>query len=142
MSGQKLPPLPNTPATQTQATPPTQVTEHLKVSPVPPLGEERKWSPLITKDEVKEAKDFGQSLGSKKVAQGPGYVNLRFMCYCLAKAIKKHLDFNPTNAHFLHDITTIVDNGPELGFTYDFKMKVTLNPSKPDKEQECGEEPC
>lgn len=79
-------------------------------------------------------------MGSKKVAQGPGYVNLRFMCYCLAKAIKKHMDFNPTNAHFLHDITSIVDNGPEHGFTYNFKMKVTLHP-EPQKLEQTQAEP-
>jgi len=28
---------------------------------------EQKWSPLITKDEVVEAKDYGHSFGSKKV---------------------------------------------------------------------------
>ena len=91
---------------------------------------------MISKDEIKEAKDYGHSFGSKKVAQGPGYINLRFMCYCLAKAVSKHLEFNPTNALFLHDITTIEDDDPVNGFTYNFSkdLKLTLHPERPDSE--------
>lgn len=48
-----------------------------------------------------EARDYGYSIGSKKVGQAPGIINLRFMCHCLARAIKMHLDFNPTDAYFL-----------------------------------------
>jgi hypothetical protein len=54
---------------------------------------EVKWTPLIDADEKKKAKDYGHSFGSKKVAMAPGFVNLRFMCHCLAKAIKRHLEF-------------------------------------------------
>jgi hypothetical protein len=52
------------------------------------------------------------------------------MCYCLAKAVKKHLDFNPTNAFFLHDITSIENDDPANGFTYNFSkdLKLTLHP--------------
>lgn len=45
-------------------------------------------------DEKKKAKDYGHSFGSKKVEMAPGFVNLRFMCHCLAKGIKRHLDFS------------------------------------------------
>lgn len=55
---------------------------------------EVKWTPLIDMDEKKKAKDYGHSFGSKKVEMAPGFVNLRFMCHCLAKGIKRHLDFS------------------------------------------------
>jgi len=47
----------------------------------------------------------------------PGVVNLRFMCYCLAKAIKMHLDFNPNHANFLQDLREV---NHDLEFTYNF----------------------
>jgi uncharacterized protein (DUF3820 family) len=55
-------------------------------------------------------------------------MNLRFMCHCLARAVKMHLDFNSSNARFIQDL-------PEedlQAFTYNFKkgLKVTLNPPK------------
>lgn len=53
-----------------------------------------KWTPLIEKQEADEARKYGHSFGSKKVAMGPGFLNLRFMCHCLAKAVKKHIDFS------------------------------------------------
>ena len=85
-----------------------------------------KWEPLIEKDEVKVAKEYGFSFGSKKVGQAPSVVNLRFMCHCLARAIKKHLDFNPNDEHFLQDIETDIRND----FTYNFSrdLKLTLHP--------------
>ncbi len=79
--------------------PTIQVTEFKTIQLAEPLVQ--KWEPLIDPSEVKEAKDYGFSFGAKKVGMAPSLVNLRFMCHCLAKAIKMHLDFNPTNANFL-----------------------------------------
>jgi hypothetical protein len=58
---------------------------------------------LIDPADKKKAKDYGYSFGSKKVEMAPGFVNLRFMCHCLAKAIKRHLDFGK-NEWFLQDL--------------------------------------
>ena len=52
------------------------------------------WTPLIDKKEKAHAWEHGYSFGSKKVAMGPGFINLRFMCHCLARAIKRHIDFS------------------------------------------------
>ena len=46
-----------------------------------------KWTPLLDKGEKVAARDYGHSFGAKKVAMGPGFMNLRFMCHCLARAI-------------------------------------------------------
>ena len=63
----------------------------------------------------------------------PGVINLRFMCHCLAKAIKMHLDFNPTNANFLQDLRKENEN---LEFTYNFQsdLKVTIHPQPKEKD--------
>lgn len=93
MTSPKLPPLPvsvrNTPSSLTD-----KVKVQQKIEP--PLIE--KWTPLLDVKDMKEARDYGFSFGSKKVAMAPGFLNLRFMCHCLARALKMHLDFNPTNA--------------------------------------------
>lgn len=62
-------------------------------------------------------------------------VNLRFMCHCLARAIKLHLDFNATNATFLQDISDTND------FTYNFKpdLKLTLNPQQQPQAETPGQ---
>ena len=37
---------------------------------------------------------YGYSFNSKWVAQGPTFFNLRIMCMCLGKAMKRHIDFS------------------------------------------------
>lgn len=59
------------------------------------------WTPLLDKTEKADARDYGYSFGSKKVAMGPGFMNLRFMNHCLARAIKRHLDFSQGTHWFL-----------------------------------------
>lgn len=68
--------------------------------------EEKKelWTPLLDKSEKLEAQEYGHSFGSKKVAMGPGFMNLRFMCHCLARAIKRHLEFSNGEHWFLQDL--------------------------------------
>lgn len=82
---------------------------------------------MLQKQEAKDAIDYGYSFGSKKVGMAPGVVNLRFMCHCLARAVKMHLNFNPDNENFLQDLRRIDSN---LEFTYNFQneLKVTLHP--------------
>ena len=63
-----------------------------------------KWTPLLDKTEKMDAQKYGHSFGSKKVTMGPGFVNLRFMCHCLARAIKRHLEFSKGVHWFLQDL--------------------------------------
>jgi len=63
-----------------------------------------KWTPLLDKKEKYDAMKYGYSFGSKKVAMGPGFINLRFMCHCLARAIKRHLEFSKGEHWFLQDL--------------------------------------
>lgn len=83
------------------------------------------------------AKDYGFSFGSKKVAMGPGFMNLRFMCHCLARAIKKHLEFSRGEHWFLQDLQKEQDD-IDLEFSYQLPadLRLTLNP----RGEKVGEE--
>ena len=63
-----------------------------------------KWTPLLDKSEKTNAVEYGYSFGSKKVSMGPGFTNLRFMNHCLARAIKRHIDFSKGTHWFLQDL--------------------------------------
>ena len=53
-----------------------------------------KWDPLIEKDERDKAWNLGHSLDSKKVTSALGYLDLKQICYCLAQALNKHIQFS------------------------------------------------
>ena len=60
---------------------------------------------------------------------GPGFINLRFMCHCLARAIKRHLEFSKGEHWFLQDLQQEQDD-IDLEFSYQLPpdLKLTLNP--------------
>ena len=60
-------------------------------------------SPLLTKDQKAEAVGLGHSYGSKKVAMGPTFFNLRIVCECLGRALRRHLEFSFGVFWFLDD---------------------------------------
>ena len=62
-------------------------------------------SPMLRKEERKEAQVYGYSFNSKQVAQGPTFFNLRIMCSCLGKAIRRHIDFSKNDNWFLDELT-------------------------------------
>jgi uncharacterized protein VirK/YbjX len=66
----------------------------------------------------------------------PGFVNLRFMCHCLAKAIMRHLDFSK-NHWFLQDLHQ-AQATQDLEFSYSLpsNLKLTLNPIRHDSDEE------
>lgn len=70
---------------------------------------EKKWSPMLEKDEKEKAINLGQSLDSKKVTSALGYLDLKQICFCLAKALNKHLDFSKGQM-FLDDLQRIEDS--------------------------------
>lgn len=61
-------------------------------------------SPLLSKEDQKAAFLMGQSLNSKKVAQGPTFFNLRIMCHCLGRAMRRHCDFSQDTLWFLDEV--------------------------------------
>ena len=60
---------------------------------------------------------------------GPGFMNLRFMNHCLARAIKRHLDFSKGTHWFLQDLQA-QENNDDLEFSYQLPpdLKLTINP--------------
>jgi hypothetical protein len=68
------------------------------------VSESKPWTPLLDKTSKVEAVNYGHSFGSSKVAMGPGFVNLRFICHCLGRAIMKHLEFSKGEYWFLQDL--------------------------------------
>jgi len=54
----------------------------------------KKWDPLIAKEERDVAWNLGHSLDSKKVTSALGYLDLKQICYCLAQALMKHIEFS------------------------------------------------
>ena len=47
--------------------------------------------------------DYGFSFDSKKIAMGPSFFNLRIICDCLGKAIRRHIDYSEGELWFLDD---------------------------------------
>lgn len=55
---------------------------------------DEKWDPLIEKEDRDKAWNLGHSLDSKKVTSALGYLDLKQICYCLAQALMKHIEFS------------------------------------------------
>ena len=51
-------------------------------------------SPLLDKETKYDAFAHGYSFGSKKMAMAPAFFNLRIICDCLGRAIRRHIDFS------------------------------------------------
>ena len=56
--------------------------------------QEKAWESLINKDERDKAFNLGASLDSKKITSALGYLDLKQICYCLAHALNKHIEFS------------------------------------------------
>ena len=88
---------------------------------------EVKWEPLLDHGERDHAWNCGQSLDSKKVTSALGYLDVKQICYCLAQALAKHIQFSQ-GFFFLNELqahtkkaTTCLDEirDGELEFTYE-----------------------
>jgi hypothetical protein len=88
---------------------------------------ERKLSPLLEPEEKHYALNIGQSMDSKKVTSALGYLDLKQICYCLAQALNKHIQFSRGEL-FLDDLKLLnqmeADNsqvGNDIEFSYHLK---------------------
>jgi hypothetical protein len=64
---------------------------------------DRPMSPLLAPEEKEAAFNLGQSLDSKKVTSALGYLDLKQICYCLAQALSRHIEFS-RGQFFLDDL--------------------------------------
>ena len=72
----------------------------------------------------------GYSLNSKKVTEALGFVDMKQICYCLANAILKHIDFCK-GFYFLVDLQESIKNQQKdpdnLEFSYNLgELKIEL----------------
>jgi hypothetical protein len=74
--------------------------------------------------------NLGQSLDSKKVTSALGYLDLKQICYCLAQALNKHIQFSK-GQHFLCDL----QQEQNLDFSYNLGngMKIDIEAAKQKK---------
>lgn len=108
----------------------------------------KKWDPLIDKEDRDKAWNLGHSLDSKKVTSALGYLDLKQICYCLAQALNKHIQFSQGH-FFLNDLQEYVKQkkleesqanfnnmkGEELEFTYNLgdNFKIDIEGAKKRK---------
>lgn len=99
-------------------------------------------SPLIDKEERDKLWNNGQSLDSKQVTSALGYLDVKQICYCLAHALLKHIEF-AQGFYFLDDLQSFLKaikpepSGKELEFTYDLgeNMKIDIEKVKQKKHE-------
>ena len=81
--------------------------------------------------------NLGQSLDSKKVTSALGYLDLKQICYCLAQALTKHIEFSK-GQYFLDDLKGIVKQNPhelpadlaEFSYNLGKGMKIDIDAAK------------
>lgn len=90
----------------------------------------------MSNDERKLAWNFGQSLDSKKITSALGYLDLKQICYCLAQALNKHIEFS-RGYFFLDDLkkqAKMVNEvvGDQVEFSYNFNegLKIDVEAAK------------
>lgn len=73
------------------------------------------WSDLLDREEHQKAFHAGHSMDSKKVTEALGFLDMKQICYCLAHALMKHIDFGK-GFYFLMDLQQyakmIVEDSP------------------------------
>ena len=96
---------------------------------------DKKLSPLLSADEKKVAWNLGQSIDSKKVTSALGYLDLKQICYCLAQAMNKHIEFSQ-GFFFLEDLkkSALQKNeivGDQVDFSYNLgDLKIDVDAAK------------
>ena len=81
--------------------------------------EKTKLSPLLEKHEKAEALNLGHSLDAKKVTSALGYLDLKQICFCLANALMRHIEFSRGN-FFIEDLKA--NQGPEVDVEFSYKL--------------------
>jgi hypothetical protein len=106
-----------------------------------PVAKPQAWEPMLDKSERDRAFNLGHSLDSKKVTSALGYLDLKQICYCLAHALNKHIEFSQ-GFFFLGDLRDhhkqMEITGKELEFTYNLgdRFRVTLDKDKIERAKD------
>ena len=101
----------------------------------------RPMSPLLVPQEKEAAWNLGQSLDSKKVTSALGYLDLKQICYCLAQALSRHIEFS-RGQFFLDDLKKIQLQSAEedvqnVEFSYNLgaDLKIDIDAAKQKQEE-------
>ena len=102
---------------------------------IQPAKSKRQISPLLEAKEKDAAWNLGQSLDSKKVTSALGYLDLKQICYCLARALSRHIEFS-RGQFFLDDLKILkekklmeIDN-VEFSYNLGAELKIDLEEAK------------
>lgn len=122
--------------------------------------------PLLEKYEREREFNLGYSFDSKKMAMGPAFFNLRLICDCLGKALRRHIEYSQGVFWFLDELkeakkerkalkrqlaqfkqnpkdrpVDVEESGVSdvTAFTYDFKEDLKLTASRRNKAQDEAE---
>ena len=106
----------------------------LGFDPAPLPKPQKRLSPLLDNKEKERAWNLGQSLDSKKVTSALGYLDLKQICYCLAQALSKHIEFSKGH-FFLDDLKKFnqyqMANDQDIEFSYNMGgMKIDIDALK------------
>ena len=109
-------------------------------------------SPLIDKEERDRLWNCGQSLNSKQVTSALGYLDLKQICYCLANALMKHIEFSrgfffleelqehlKSQNDYIRGADTDRESLP-LEFTYNIKDNLKIDLEKARQKKQAMEE--
>jgi hypothetical protein len=118
--------------------------------PVELIGPEKgpRLSPLLERHEKREVMDLGHSLDAKKVTSALGYLDLKQICFCLANALMRHVEFSRGNS-FIQDLradaeTANADNrGAQIDVEFSYKLgglKIDVDEAKRNAEKRAQKE--
>ena len=71
------------------------------------------WSDMLSPGERQKAFNAGQSMDSKKVTEALGFLDMKQICYCLAQALMKHVEFGK-GFFFLADLQKYLKHCEDL----------------------------
>lgn len=123
-------------------------------------------APLLEKHEQEREFNLGYSFDSKKMAMGPAFFNLRLICDCLGRALRRHIEYSQGVFWFLDQLkeakqerkdlkkqlaqfklnqadrpTDVEESGVSdlTAFTYDFKDDLKLSASRRKRAEDEAE---
>ena len=95
------------------------------------INTEKSDSPILDKTTKLKLLNLGQSLDSKQLTDALGYIDLRLLLRCFAKAVMRHIKYSQGYL-FSEDLKMAQSQQEELSFTYgqEQNMKIVIDPNK------------
>lgn len=94
---------------------------------------ERHCSPLLSKEEKLEAKEYGYSFDSKKVKDAIGLLDIDILCQCIAHAMLKHIAFSKGEI-LIDDLVEDNEDLPHFSYEFEDHLRIDLDEIQRQKE--------